>query len=232
MAGSQTTGSITVRSLAGHDEFAQAVDLQRAIWKFEDLELLPVRFFVVASRIGGQTLGAFDGGRMVGFLLAIPGVKPDGQKYIHSHMLGVVDEFRNAGVGQLLKLEQKKDALNRGFEMVEWTFDPFDVKNAYFNLERLGAVVSQYVPNMYGATTSPLHGGLPTDRCVAQWWIASQREKLQVTRAIPVPAQRTAATQRELGEAFHSALDQGLAATGFERREHGGSYLLSPWKSK
>jgi predicted GNAT superfamily acetyltransferase len=231
--------SLTVRALSGHGEFSDAVGLQRMIWNFGELELLPVRMFVVASRIGGQTLGAFDDRRMVGFCLAIPGIKPDGRVYLHSHMLGVLAEFRDAGAGRMLKLEQRREALARGIELVEWTFDPFEVKNAYFNLDRLGAVVPQYVRNMYGTTTSPLHGGLPTDRCVAQWWIASERVKLALHGSSPAPAavreaavpkERSAASQDRLADQFQSALGEGLMATGFDRER--SSYQFGLWDSK
>ena len=122
-----------VRALSGHAEFAEAVRLQKEIWGFPDLELLPVRFFVVASRVGGQTLGAFDGSRMAGFLLAIPGIKKDtGMPYLHSHMLGVLSDYRNAGVGRVLKAAQREDALARGIRLIEWSFDPFEAKNALF----------------------------------------------------------------------------------------------------
>src|SRR5437016_4107211 len=145
MAGSETPGRLTVRPLNGHDDFAEAVRLQKIIWGFEDLELLPVRFFVVASRIGGQTFGAFDGDRMAGFLLAIPGIKREsGMQYIHSHMLGVLNEYRNAGAGRALKLAQRDDALARGIQLIEWSFDPFEAKNAYFNFERLGVIARRY----------------------------------------------------------------------------------------
>src|SRR6202045_5384077 len=154
---------MNVRALSGHAEFAEAVRLQQVIWGFDDLELLPVRFFVVASRIGGQTLGAFNGSRMVGFLLAIPGIKRDGGiPYLHSHMLGVLNDYRDAGVGRMLKSAQREDALARGIPLIEWSFDPFEAKNAYFNLELLGAIVRSYVPNMYGMRESTLDGDLPT----------------------------------------------------------------------
>ncbi len=90
-------------------------------------------------------------------------------------MLGVVDDYRNAGVGRRLKLAQREEALARGIDLVEWTFDPLEIKNAFFNIERLGAIVRRYVQNQYGITASPLHGGLPTDRCVAEWWLRSPR---------------------------------------------------------
>jgi predicted GNAT superfamily acetyltransferase len=169
-------------------------------------------------------LGAFDGDRMIAFCLAIPGLKPDGKVYLHSHMLGVLPEFRNAGVGRQLKLRQKDDALGRGIDLIEWTFDPLDLKNAYFNVERLGAIVRRYVRNQYGISSSLLHGGLPTDRCVAEWWIAKPREKTQVSARIHVPAdiESARAKQAEIADQFERRFAEGLAVVGVE----GTSYLL------
>ena len=229
---------MNVRALSGHAEFAEAVRLQKVIWGFPELELLPVRFFVVASRIGGQTLGAFDGSRMAGFLLAIPGIKPNvenagGVPYLHSHMLGVLSDYRDAGVGRMLKAAQREDALARSIPLIEWSFDPFDAKNAYFNLEVLGAIVRTYVPNMYGISASPLHGDLPTDRCIAEWWIAdSSPTKAQVAARVSLPPQKTVESQESLGRELRRHFADGLAITGFERTSETGAYLLSPWPSK
>jgi len=222
-----------VRALSGHAEFAEAVRLQREIWGFPDLELLPVRFFVVASRIGGQTLGAFDGSRMAGFLLAIPGIKKDtGTPYLHSHMLGVLSDYRDAGVGRMLKSAQREDALARGISLIEWSFDPFEAKNAYFNLEVLGAIVRTYVPNMYGITASPLHADLPTDRCIAEWWISETPKRTQAVGSVALPSQKTHESQETLGRELQRYFADGLAITGFERTGDAGTYLLSPWPSK
>ena len=105
---------IEIRALTEREDLKTAVNLQREIWGFEDIELLPLRLFVVATKIGGQVFGAFDGRRMVGFCLAIPGIKAGGKIYLHSHMLGVLQEYRDAGVGRMLKLAQREDALARG----------------------------------------------------------------------------------------------------------------------
>ncbi|HEY7388153.1 MAG TPA: GNAT family N-acetyltransferase [Bryobacteraceae bacterium] len=245
MAGSEAV--IEVRRLFALAEFSEAVNLQQCVWGFPDSELLPLRFFVVATRIGGQVFGAFDAEQMVGFCLAIPGVKGGGEAYLHSHMLGVLPAYRNAGVGRRLKLEQRADALKRGFDLVEWTFDPLEVKNAFFNIERLGVIVRQYVENEYGTTSSPLHGGLPTDRCVAEWWIASPRVEAflngkkperRIAERIAVPAEigmwrselpaRAREIQRTNAARFRECFARGLAVIGFERNAGESAYLLGP----
>jgi predicted GNAT superfamily acetyltransferase len=183
---------------------------------------------VVATKIGGQLLGAFDGDRMIAFCLAIPGLKADGKAYLHSHMLGVLAEYRNQGVGRQLKLRQRDDALARGIDLIEWTFDPLEIKNAHFNVERLGAIVRRYLRNQYGASSSPLHGGLPTDRLVAEWWIGKPREKTEAVERIPVPADIPAdnsearTLQSEIADRFERCFARGLAVIGMS----GNSYLL------
>src|SRR5512132_3428944 len=121
--GPREQGVIEYATLSTQSEFKTAVDLQREIWGFAELELLPVRLFVVATKVGGQALGAFDGERMIGFCLAIPGLKPGGKGYLHSHMLGVLPEYNNRGVGRMLKLAQREKALQESIDLIEWTFD-------------------------------------------------------------------------------------------------------------
>jgi predicted GNAT superfamily acetyltransferase len=217
-----------IRQLYSEPELREAVALQKTIWKFEDADLLPFRMFVVATKIGGQLLGAFDGGRMIAFCVAIPGLKPDGKIYLHSHMLGVLPEYRNAGIGRQLKVRQRDDALARGIDLIEWTFDPLDLKNAYFNVERLGAIVRRYVRNQYGVSSSVLHGGLPTDRCVAEWWIAKPRAKAAIEEQIHVPADIADAREKqaEIADRFEDCFARGLAVVGIE----GTFYLLGVLK--
>src|SRR5580658_7152151 len=119
--------------------------------------------FVVANEIGGQILGAFDSCRLVGFTMALVGWHGSAQPFLHSHMTAVLGEYRNRGVGRQLKLFQREDALSRSIHLIEWTFDPLDLRNAHFNLVRLGAIVRRLIPNLYGITDSPLHHQMPTD---------------------------------------------------------------------
>src|SRR5947208_1864401 len=123
----------------------------------------------------------------------------NGYCYLHSQMLAVRQQYRNGGLGRRMKLYQREEALARGFELMEWTFDPLEIKNAYLNIEKLGAIARRYNVNQYGITTSPLQGGLPTDRLVAEWWMKSRRvgmvlsggsrPRFEAHRRIVVPAQ-------------------------------------------
>ena len=242
-------GPIEVRTLVETADLFDAVRLQKTVWGFSDVDLLPPRLFVVASKIGGQVFGAFDGKRIVGFCLSVPGLKPGGKSYLHSHMLGVLPEYQDRGIGRMLKLAQRRDALSRGIDLIEWTFDPLEIKNARFNIERLGAVVRRFVPNQYGATSSPLHAGLPTDRCVAEWWIAGPRVRaiLDENRRPPVEAQQRIELPLEIGEwkknqpqkarktqsrlrkEFEHWFSRGLTVIGYEITPQAGAFLLGDW---
>jgi predicted GNAT superfamily acetyltransferase len=237
--------NIEIRSLTEHPDLVEAVRLQKEIWGFEEIELLPVRLFVVATKVGGQVFGAYDGSHMVGFLLAIPGIKPGGASYLHSHMMGILPAYRDQRIGRLMKVRQREDALARGLDLVEWTFDPLELKNAFFNIERLGAVVRRYVLNQYGTTTSHLHGGLPTDRCVAEWHVRSERvgtvlaggkvnEAIEARIEVPsdiaeIRASDPAAAraiQKRVSDGFVSNFERGLAVVAFERGSTSGAYLF------
>jgi predicted GNAT superfamily acetyltransferase len=239
--------AITVRSLMTLEEFDDCVELEEAVWGYDPSDMIPRRVFLVASRIGGQVLGAYDGERMVGFAMALPGYR-NGHAYLHSHMLGVREEYRNAGLGRSLKLAQRDDALARGFELMEWTFDPLQIKNAHLNISKLGAISRRYAHDFYGASSSPLQGGLPTDRVYAEWWLRSERvkralagepPKIEVVERVEVPAAihawkasetdrvKAREVQTRNAAALESAFARGLAVVGYERGELGdGSFLL------
>jgi predicted GNAT superfamily acetyltransferase len=168
----ETRDGILIRHCKGIAEFEACVRVERAVWKSADIDVVPIPLFVVASETGGQVIGAFHDNELVGFTMAIAGWhhrKP----FLHSHMTAVLDTHRDRGIGRRLKLFQREDALARGIALIEWTFDPMVMKNAYFNLMRLGAIARRYLPNAYGITTSPLHAALPTDRLVAEWHLRS-----------------------------------------------------------
>jgi predicted GNAT superfamily acetyltransferase len=243
--------SIVIRKCRELEDMRRCVALQKEVWNFTDLELVPLRLFVVAEKVGGQVIGAFSQGEMVGFGLAVPGYR-GGHSYLHSHMVGVRKDFRDAGLGRRIKFFQREDAMARGIELIEWTFDPLEIKNAYLNMEKLGAITRRYTVNQYGITSSPLQGGLPTDRLVAEWWLKSKRVEtvlsgqkvpaFEVAETISVPAQiyqwKAAPEPRDQAkqvqdrnrDAFLRSFRDGLAVLGYERDQHGnGKFLLGRW---
>jgi predicted GNAT superfamily acetyltransferase len=162
---------ISVRDLHAYDDFKAVVDLQRRIWGRED-DNVPAWMLAASIERGGILIGADVGDGLVGFVYSVPGFK-QGQPLQWSHMLGVLPEHRASGLGRRLKIAQRQRTIDQGIELVEWTFDPLVATNANLNVTRLGAVVEEYLENVYGASASPLHGGLPTDRFVASWRIRS-----------------------------------------------------------
>jgi predicted GNAT superfamily acetyltransferase len=245
------TGNIEIRHLTTLEHFARCVALQLEVWGYDGGDVIPRRMFVVAQRIGGQVFGAFDGHTMIGFAMSLPGYR-NGRSYLHSHMLAVLSEYRNAGIGRRLKLAQRDEAIARGIDLMEWTFDPLEIKNAHLNIARLGAIARRYQPDFYGPSTSPLQGGLPTDRLYAEWWLRSPRvvnllrgdtQPIEIAERVTVPhaiyqwkqdiQQRTVAQALQAAnrEALQSAFHRGLAVVGYERDTDGnGCYLLGPWK--
>jgi predicted GNAT superfamily acetyltransferase len=240
--------NIVVRRCTTVEEFQACVALQKEVWKYSDADVIPVRLFVVASKIGGQIIGSFDDDVLVGFVLSIPGSR-GGHSYLHSQMLAVRESYRNFGLGRRMKLAQREEALERGFKLMEWTFDPLEIKNAYLNIEKLGAIARRYSVNQYGNSSSPLQGGLPTDRLVAEWWLGSDRVRtlletgstraIKAEKTISVPAQiyawKASETKRPQAlnvqqanrEQFLDAFSRGLAVLGYERDSEGnGKFLL------
>jgi predicted GNAT superfamily acetyltransferase len=245
------TDSVVIRKCEALAEMQACFALQKEVWKFSDAELVPVRMFVLATKIGGHVIGAFDGQNLIGFAVAFPATR-GGHSYLHSHMLAVRQQYRNAGLGRRLKLFQREDALTRGIELMEWTFDPLEIKNAYLNIEKLGAIARRYNVNQYGTTSSPLQGGLPSDRLVAEWWMKSQRvtallnakglPKFERRMCVDVPAQiyewkasaptrtRALEVQKRNREQLMQAFADGLSVLGYERDKRGdGRFVLGRW---
>jgi predicted GNAT superfamily acetyltransferase len=243
---------VKIRSCEGFEELSHCVQLQKDVWGYPDRDVMPRRVFVVAQKIGGQVIGAFDGGRLVGFALALPGISPSGP-YLHSHMLAVEPDHRNRGIGRKLKLFQREEALGRGIGRMEWTFDPLEIKNSFLNIAKLGTVVRRYAPNFYGISSSPLHGQVPTDRLYAEWWLDSDRVRAAldhghepttaaVEQEIAVPHQiahwrheaedqgRVLDIQTQNREHFEQAFARRLAVIGFRMDEQGnGIFQLGRW---
>jgi predicted GNAT superfamily acetyltransferase len=159
-----------LRDLHSIAEYQQVIDLELAIWGYTDMtDVVTLPIFIITVKRGAILIGAFDDDqRMVGFVYSIVGVK-HGRPMQWSHMAGVLPGHRGKGLGRELKLAQRERALNGGFDLVEWTFDPLQAANAHLNFAKLGVVADEYALNIYGESSSALHRGTPTDRLVVQW---------------------------------------------------------------
>ncbi|HEX8637664.1 MAG TPA: GNAT family N-acetyltransferase [Pyrinomonadaceae bacterium] len=246
-----TERNIEIREVTTVEELQGCVDLQRSVFATPDLENSPVRHLIVTKYAGGFTLAAFDGGKMVGFVLSVPMFK-GAERAFYSHMTAVDKNYQNYGIGAKLKWAQRERALQEGVNYIKWTFQPVQARNAFFNLERLGATISVYQPNFYGTdySTSAEQDavrGVDSDRLFADWYLdapkvvaLSKNEKYEETgeiigkieipgnwnELIVADATKAIAEQERIKREFQAAFAENLTAKGFERCETNPKYLL------
>jgi Uncharacterized conserved protein len=170
---------IQIRECTTVDELAECVQLQRDVFALPELEISPVRHLIVTKNAGGFTLGAFSDGVLIGFVLSVPAFLR-GERAFYSHMTAVRQDFQGHGVGSGLKWAQRERSLAEAVKYIKWTFEPVKSRNAYFNLEKLGAVVREYASNFYGtdystASDSGEKIGLASDRLFAEWDLESEK---------------------------------------------------------
>jgi len=246
-----TNDEIKVRECASVEELDACVLLQREVFALPDLEISPRRHLIVTKSAGGFTLGAFAGEKLVGFVLSVPGFK-ETERFFYSHMMAVAADFQNQGIGSRLKWAQREKSLQQGVKFIKWTFQPIQARNAFFNLERLGAVIKSYAPNFYGTDYSTAHVaggqiGLDSDRLFAEWQLESEKVKklergekfeeeseiagtIEVTNnwsaLVKESPQKAVAEQTRIKEEFQTAFSQNLICKGFVRDEKSPKYLL------
>ena len=246
-----TKTEIEIREVTEVEELAECVYLQKAVFASPDLEISPVRHLIVNRYAGGFTLGAFADGKLVGFVLTIPMFRSK-ERAFYSHMAAVAAEFQNYGIGAKLKWAQRTRSLQEGINYIKWTFQPVQSRNAFFNLERLGATIKTYAPNFYGTdySTSAQQNeviGLDSDRLFADWQLDSPKvialskgetfeEKSESVSHVEIPNNwndfvknnptKAIETQARIKQEFQTAFAEGLICKGFERSETNPKYLL------
>jgi predicted GNAT superfamily acetyltransferase len=241
---------INIRECTTIEELTGCIALQREVFALPEIEISPVRHFIVTRNAGGFTLGAFSGDELIGFVLSVPAYLR-GQRAFYSHMTAVRSSFQGTGIGARLKWAQRERSLNEGVQFIKWTFEPIKARNAFFNLEKLGAVVREYQENFYGIdyATAPDESkvGLASDRLFAEWELESEKVKALAigkpfhderspARSIAVPnewyrlvaadAANALSVQLRIRSEFRSAFDDGLICRGFDRNEAEPKYLL------
>ena len=238
---------IEIRECVTLDEMAECVRLQRDVFTLPESELSPVRHLVVTKNAGGWSLGAFDGDHLAGFTLSVPAFV-FGERAFYSHMTGVRPEYQSHGVGAKLKWAQRARALSEGVTYLRWTFEPVKARNAFFNLEKLGAVVREFRHNFYGTDYSTAGGvGIASDRLFAEWHLDDEKvaalsrgdsyteprepaAMIEIMNDWPglVEADPQAALQEQKriqGE-FQEAFADGLVCRGFLRDDARPQFLL------
>lgn len=174
--------SFYIRDAETEAEYHETEEIQREVWGFSDLDIVPAATLIATQWAGGMLLCAFEEERMVGFAYGFP-AHEEGRVSIHSHMLAVRAEYRNLQIGFLLKIAQRRRALEMGVAEITWTFDPLQSLNAHLNFAKLGVISRRYIVNFYGeATSSPLHQGFGTDRLWVNWLLESEKVVERINR--------------------------------------------------
>jgi len=176
---------IVLRDIESFDEMRAVEELQKEVWEFADLDVVPRTVFVATREVGAVLVGAYDGPALVGFVYGFPGYE-NGQAVHHSHMLAVKPEYRSSNLGYKLKLAQRDRVLAQKINQITWTFDPLQSRNAYFNFAKLGVIAESYRVDFYGAATSSFLHQAGTDRLWVSWLIDSERvrERLKDERKL------------------------------------------------
>ncbi len=242
---------LTIRECTTVEELEKCVQMQYDVFALPEIEVSPVRHFIVTRSAGGFTLGAFSGERLVGFVLSVPAYLR-GRRAFYSHMTAVARDFQGTGVGARLKWAQRERALSEGVKYIKWTFEPIKARNAHFNLEKLGAVIREYARDFYGtdyatAADSPMRIGLASDRLFAEWDLESEKVKaFAAGRRYTEPGEPAAeivvtsdwgglvksdpkaalAEQLRVRGEFETAFAKGLVCRSFRRDEGRPAYLL------
>lgn len=242
---------IVIRDCRALSELAECVDLQREVFQLPEVEISPVRHLVVTINAGGFVLGAFDRDELIGFVLSVPAFLR-GEKAFYSHMTAVRQSFQGAGVGRMLKWAQRDRSLEQGVRFIKWTFEPWKARNAFFNLEKLGAIVTEIQPNFYGvdyasASSGGKPFGLASDRLFAEWHLESPKVTALAagdrfaetalpeaeiwvtpnwTSLVGEDPARALAEQERLRTDFEAGFSRGLIARGFRRDDSRPKYLL------
>jgi predicted GNAT superfamily acetyltransferase len=174
-----------IKSLDRHSEFDECVVIQKKVWHHSAGELTPAHQFCVGVATGSILLGAYVGSTLAGFVYSFPALF-QGRLCQHSHLLAVLPRYQGYGLGKLLKWAQHDRALELGYDLMTWTYDPLRVRNASLNLHTLGAESRIYLGDFYGRVPSLVFApGTPSDRLKVEWRLGSDRVERRRRAAYP-----------------------------------------------
>ncbi len=240
---------VTVRECTSTEDFKQCIELERAVWKDDDIGIMPIRLYMISKACNAPTIGAFEpSGRLVGFVHTMLALMNKHVVY-HSHLAAVLEDFRHKDIGFRMKLAQREHAIKAGVPLIAWTFDPLQSRNAHLNINKLGAIIRRYAVNYYGEGLSTVFDSeVPSDRIFAEWWVSSPHVESVLEGQLPQAAEKTESVlipedvdtvrgrsveehlkwRLRVREDFQNKLAGGLIARGFERGSGTSKYLLGP----
>lgn len=181
--------NVTIRPAQTIADCRRIEQLQLDIWGSGDLDVAPDHLILTIAKEGGVVLLALDEQETpIGFGYAFIGLTKDNRFKLASHQVGVLPAYQDHGVGYHIKLAQREAALAHKFDLITWTFDPLQGRNARFNLRKLGAVCNTYLRELYGDMRNELNQGLPTDRFRVDWWISTGHVADRIKGPVADPA--------------------------------------------
>jgi len=241
---------VVIRECVSVEDFQQCIALERAVWKDDDIGVMPIRLYMISKACKAPTIGAFDDkNKLVGFVHTSLALIGKNVAY-HSHLAAVVEGLRHKHIGRRMKLAQREHAVEAGVPLIIWTCDPLQSRNAHLNINKLGAIIRRYEVNYYGEGLSSVFGaGVPSDRVFAEWWVSSAEVEAALAGKRPVPSPdesvvipydidalsaRSSADHLKwrlrVREEFTACLGRGLIARAFERDQQSGQsrYCFGP----
>ena len=232
-----TEATIEIRTLETASEMATIVTILQQVWG-TTTPIVNVELLRAIEHSGGYVAAAYESGRIIGASFGFLG-RHHGQLALHSHVTGILPGVQHGGIGRAMKSHQREWAAERDIPWITWTFDPLVRRNAWFNIERLGAHVAEYLVQFYGPMTDSINAQDESDRLLVAWPTSDAVSRPAApagatTVTIPTPddivvLRRTDPAlalewRRRLRSELGDRLMAGAVVTGFTRD---GDYLLA-----
>ncbi|MFT4051357.1 MAG: GNAT family N-acetyltransferase [Microbacterium sp.] len=223
---------IVIRELRTVEQVFAASEVLSEVWG-GDRTGMPPNLLRALAHSGNYAVGLYidepGGERLIGASVAF--FSAPSARSMHSHITGVLAGYRSQGLGRLLKQHQRQWAFSRDVGHITWTFDPLVARNAHFNVQVLGARVTEYLVDHYGPMDDGVNRGDVTDRLMVSWALAAPasvpREEDVVT-SVAVPTDIESLRRSDPGEAlewryrvreaFEGLLQDGFVVVGFDDR--------------
>lgn len=174
---------IELKVIESPAEMAAVEDLEKKVWP--GINSVPYHVLLAVAHNGGILVGAYDGEDLVGYVFGFLGMyqTENGTEIKHcSHLLAIHPDYQSLGIGYKLKRAQWQLVRQQGLDLITWTYDPLESRNASLNIAKLGAVCNTYLRDEYGEMADELNQGIPSDRFLVHWWVNSNRAAQRLSK--------------------------------------------------